>query len=116
MKMLHVTIQTAKFDEEIAFYQDIVGLKIVRDMRTIGRNLVFLADNEGDTCIEIIDTPQAEDAGNAYLSVGFQSEDVDAMRDRLVSMGYEATPMISPSPTVKFFFVKDPAGVRVQFM
>ena len=30
MKMLHVTVQTARFEEEIAFYRDIVGLTIRR--------------------------------------------------------------------------------------
>ena len=33
MKMLHVTIQTARFEEEIAFYRDIVGLTIRRETR-----------------------------------------------------------------------------------
>ena len=43
MKMLHVTVQTARFEEEIAFYRDIVGLTIRRDARP-GRNMVFLSD------------------------------------------------------------------------
>ena len=59
MKMLQVTIRTKKFEEELAFYKEIVGLKIVRDLREKGRGIVFLADSEGDTCIEIIDTPNA---------------------------------------------------------
>ena len=40
-----------------------VGLKIVRDLREKGRGIVFLADSEGDTCIEIINTPDGDDAG-----------------------------------------------------
>lgn len=61
MKMLHVTIQTLKFEEEMNFFLNHVGLKIERDMRPMGRNMVFLAN-------------------------------------------------------VKFFFLKDPAGVTIQFM
>ena len=115
MKMLHVTIQTAKFDEEIAFYREIAGLTIRRDARP-GRNMVFLSDAEGDTEIEIIEAPSAADAGNAYLSVGFRSGDAEALRAALEAKGYAPTPMVSPGPAVKFFFVKDPAGVNVQFM
>ena len=37
MKMLQVTIRTGKFEEELAFYKEIVGLKIVRDLREKGR-------------------------------------------------------------------------------
>lgn len=37
MKFLHVTIQTDKFEEELNFYQEIVGLQITRDMRSFGQ-------------------------------------------------------------------------------
>lgn len=116
MKMLQVTIRTSKFAEELAFYEEIVGLKIVRDLREKGRGIVFLADTEGDTCIEIIDAPDSDDAGNSFLSVGFDSGDVEKMREKLIGAGIEVSPMENPVPYVRFFFVKDPAGVNVQFM
>ena len=116
MKMLHVTIRTEKFEEEMKFYENVVGLKVARDMRPMGRNMVFLANGEGETQIEIIETPEAADAGNENLSVGFLTEDVEAKREELLAAGMEVSPMISPAPQVKFFFVKDPAGVNVQFM
>ena len=116
MKMLQVTIRTNKFEEELMFYKEIVGLKIVRDLREKGRGIVFLADTEGDTCIEIIDTPDSDDAGNSFLSVGFDSGDVEKMREKLIGAGMEVSPIESPVPYVRFCFVKDPAGVTVQFM
>ena len=116
MKMLQVTIRTSKFAEELAFYRDIVGLKIVRDLREKGRAIVFLADVEGDTCIEIIDTPGGDDASNWLLSIGFDSGDVEKMREKLIETGMEVSPIESPVPYVRFFFVKDPAGVTIQFM
>ena len=83
---------------------------------TSGKRDVFLADTEGDTCIEIIDTPDSDDAGNSFLSVGFDSGDVEKMREKLIGAGMEVSPMENPVPYVRFFFVKDPAGVNVQFM
>ena len=115
MKMEHVTIQTAKFEEEVAFYRDIVGLTIRRDMRP-GRNMVFLSDSEGDTCMEIIENAGSDDAGNAFLSVGFRTPDPEALYAELEGKGLEPTPMVAPGPGVKFFFVRDPAGVNVQFI
>ena len=105
MKILHVTIQTSKFEEELAFYQEHVGLTLQRDLRPQGKDLVFLAGGEGETCIEIIRDPEAGDAGNPHLSVGFLTEDVSKKREALIAAGFQATPM-----------VQDPAGVRVQFM
>ena len=53
MKLLHVTIQTDKFEEEVKFNREIAGLEIARDMRPSGRNLVFPANGDGETRIEM---------------------------------------------------------------
>ena len=115
MKLLHVTIQTNRFEEEIKFFENEVGLTIQRDMRP-KKDLVFLANTEGDTRVEVLRNPEAENTGNQNLSIGFQTDDVEKKREEMVAAGYEVTPMISPMPGVQFFFVKDPAGVSVQFM
>lgn len=116
MKIAHVTIQTDKFDEEVRFYEEQTELKVQRDMRPVGRNMVFLADAAGDTCIEIIENKDAADSGNPNFSIGFHTDDVAGKREALAAAGYDVTPMITPMPDVKFFFVKDPAGVTVQFI
>ena len=116
MKMQHVTIQTSRFEEEVAFYEKIVGLRIQRDMRPAGRNMVFLADGPEDTCVELIENQEAVYSGNAFLSVGFKTADVEKKRAELLELGYDPTPMREPGPGVRFFFVKDPAGVNVQFI
>ena len=115
MKFLHVTIQTNRFEEEIEFYENEAGLTIQHDMRPM-KDLVFLANEEGDTRVEIINNPEAVDSGNKNLSIGFQTEDVVQKRENMIEAGYKVTPMISPTPDVQFFFVTDPAGVSVQFM
>ena len=112
MKLAHITIHTGKKDKEIAFYKKYAGLDAVRDMG----NITFLGNGEtGETLIEII-----EDNDNPYegknLSLGFSVEDASAYREELLEEGLDPTPVISPAPVVKFFFVKDPAGVSVQFI
>ena len=114
MKMFHVTIRTKYFEEEIAFYQEVVGLKIVGDMRGVGKDLVFLADNADETKIEIIRMEDADVSGNENLSVGFQAEDAVKLREELQAKGMEVSPILNPLPQIKFFYVNDPAGVKVQ--
>ena len=116
MKMVHVTIRTGFFEEEIGFYQNVAGLKIVRDLREKGSDIVFLAEGDDGTKIEVIRMEDAYDSGNKNLSVGFQADDVEKLREDLLAKGLEAGPVISPAPAVKFFFVSDPAGVSVQFI
>ena len=115
MKLQHVTILTDKFEEELRFYQEVIGLAIARDMRP-GRNMVFLSNGEGETEIEIIEDPKASDAGNAFLSIGFHTEDTAGKRAELMALGLDVTELIRPNPQVQFFYTKDPAGMRVQFI
>ena len=115
MKFLHVTIQTTRFEEEIEFYEKEVGLTLQRDMRPM-KDLVFLAGGAGETCVEIIRNDEADHTGGPNLSIGFKTDDVEAKREDLIAKGYQVTPMITPMPDVKFFFVVDPAGVNVQFL
>ena len=61
MKMRHVTIQTNRFEEEIKFYENEVGLTIQEDVRPL-KDMVFLADAAGETCIEVIRNPESSDA------------------------------------------------------
>ncbi|MGN0962811.1 MAG: VOC family protein [Clostridia bacterium] len=47
MKMVHVTIHSACLEESVAFYREVVGLVLQRDLRPAGAPIVFLADGEG---------------------------------------------------------------------
>ena len=116
MKMIHITIQTKHFAEELKFYQEIIGLTIQHEMNGMGRHIVFLGDGEGGMSIEIIDRPDAENSGNQFLSMGYKTEDAVKMRETLIEKGYEVSEIVSPMPQIQFFFAKDPAGVTIQFM
>lgn len=112
----HITIQTIKFEEEISFYEKYMGMRVIDDFRKNEKNLVFLAEDEDETKLEIIENPDDSNAGNKYFSIGFHIEDIDSMREKLMKDGFEVTPFIEPMPGIRFFFVKDPAGVNIQFM
>ena len=116
MKLRHVTIRTEAFEKEIEFYLKYAGLTVQRDMRPMGREMVFLANSAGESEIEIIGKEGAADAGNENISLGFGCEDLDGMRARLAEDGLAPTDFVAPSPVVRFFYVKDPAGVTVQFI
>ncbi|MBO5993901.1 MAG: VOC family protein [Firmicutes bacterium] len=115
MNMVHVTIQTDRFEEEIKFYEEFAELTINQDMRP-AVDLVFLANIEGRTRVEIIRNPEAGDAGNEFLSIGFATTNAEETRKDFMARGLQPTRIISPNPHVKFFYVTDPAGVKVQFI
>ena len=116
MHIDHITIRTDKLDGSIDFYEKVAGLNIVRDLRKIDAQIVFLADADGDTRIELIQVP----AGNGYcgsgISIGFHTNDAAGLREKLLKDGFQASDIISPNPSVRFFFVPDQNGVQIQFV
>ena len=108
MHIAHITIHSAKKEESVAFFEKFCGLKI---QRVVGDGITFLADSEGATNIEIIPDPEHAAAVN-NLSIGFAVENATDYRDQLLKEGLEVSPLISPNPSVQFFFVKDPNGVE----
>lgn len=116
MKMAHVTIMTAHLDESVEFYQSIVGLFIERDLRADPEHkLVFLSNAAGETCVELVDN-SAEAYSGSGLLLGFEVEDAEIYREKLIGLGFEAGEMVSPNPHTRFFMVEDPNGVTVQFV
>lgn len=116
MKMVHVTINTADLEKSLAFYQEIVGLKIQTDMRQKGgMPIVFLGNGQESTCVELIENKEQPYSGSG-LSIGFHVDDVDAMHKWMEEQGLQPSPVISPDSKSKFFFVNDPNGVSIQFI
>ena len=114
MKMEHVTIQTNKYEESINFYKVICGLEIQHQLDGEMR-ITFLSNVAGETCIELIDNPHAKPVGDS-ISLGFHVDDVVAYQRALEAKDLHPTPIISPNPSVKFFFVEDPNGLNIQFI
>ena len=111
MKFVHATIHTKDKDSEVDFYKKYVGLKTIRAFG----NIEFLGNEDGETLVEIIEDANAAFEGSG-ISLGFACGDVESYREKLAEEGLNPTPVISPNPAVKFFFVTDPAGVTVQFI
>ena len=115
MKIAHITIFTKCMEESVEFYEKMAGLKIQRDMRGTDHPIVFLAAEEGEACIELVESPDAPDEGAGIL-VGFLTDDAERERKIKEEAGLCPGPMIMPNPHAKFFTVKDPNGVEIQFL
>jgi lactoylglutathione lyase len=117
MKFLHVTIHVKDLDESTCFYKDIVGLRENRRFKGgPGIEIVFLG--AGETEVELIfDANNTDVSFGTGISIGFETGSVDelisSLRDKGVSL---ITDVIQPNPHVKFFFVSDPNGMKIQFV
>ena len=114
MNLAHITINTARLEESIAFYQSVLGLEINRDLRDeAGMPIVFLSG--GTVNIELIENAEQAYHGGG-ISLGFPVDDVEAEHIRMLKQGLDPSPIVSPNPATKFFFIADPNGVSIQLL
>ena len=116
MKFCWCTITVNNMEESLKFYQEIVGLTISRRFAAGAGEISFLGD--GETKIELICIPNHKATGNAEgISLGFEIESVDEMIKFIKEKGREVhSGPFQPNPHIKFFHVKDPNGVSIQFV
>lgn len=116
MKFLWTTLSVSNLERSLQFYQSVVGLPLQRRMDPPGMAMAFLGT--GDTALELIEDrrhPQV-DLRNP-VSLGFEVPDLDATLQDFRARGItiDAGPL-QPNPGVKFFYVRDPDGMNVQFV
>lgn len=117
MSFCQVTLTVRDLDTSIRFYSEVVGLPIDRRAPAgPDAELAFLG--AGETKVELICDKNRTDVivGNA-VSVGFQVENAPETLERMRSSGIPVvSEIIQPNPHVRFFYVADPDGFRVQFV
>ena len=118
MRFCWTTIKVKDLEESLQFYQDIVGLKVVRRFKSgEGSEIAFLG--EGDTKVELIyDAGQKDVSIGQDISLGFEVKSLDeALKFITQEKGLKIhSGPFQPSPNVKFFYVLDPNGLRIQFV
>lgn len=117
MKFCWATIKVKDLKESIDFYSEIVGLKLNKRFPAgDGVEIAFLG--EGETQIELI-SDQNKDSVNIGedISLGFEVQSIEEKMEFVKEKGIEIhSGPFSPSPSVKFFYVQDPNGLKIQFV
>lgn len=124
MRLLHTMLRVGDLQKSLAFYQDVLGMRLLRQKDyPDGRfTLAFVGyGDEADTAvIELThnwDTP-AYDLGNGYGHIAIEVEDAyaacEAVRAKGGKVTREAGPMKHGSTVIAF--VEDPDGYKIEFI
>lgn len=117
MKFCWTTIRVKDLDESIKFYKEVANLELDKRFAAgPGVEIAFLGS--GETKLELIHTPDVKTPEfGKDISVGLEVESVDKAIENAKNKGVavESGPF-SPNPHVKFFYVLDPNGLRVQLV
>lgn len=116
MKFCWATVHVRNMEESLKFYQRIVGLELTRRAPiSNNRELAFLGG--GETQLELIYDPDAEIEIGKDISLGFETESLDGMISFLSEKGVPVhSGPVQPNPNIRFLYVLDPNGLKVQFV
>ena len=117
MKLSWVTIKTKDMEKSLYFYQEIVGLSINRRLYPDkDREIVFLG--AGETQLELIYDSKAKDIViGKDISIGFEVNSLEEINKVLQKNNIPVhSGPFQPSPSIRFIYVLDPNGVKVQFI
>jgi lactoylglutathione lyase len=138
MKLEHTGLVVKDLDKQVAFYRDVVGLKVMRETEAIAlpggghtgldgarRKLVFLGDDYGEHQLELIYyIDPASPAGNPLdhhqvgsIHICFKTENIQDCYENLLQHG---APLLTPprfarGGAVRLCYAQDPEGNWIEF-
>jgi lactoylglutathione lyase len=118
MKFLWTTTYVKNLDESIAFYSNLVGLQMLRRFPAgPGIEIAFMGNGiNNETQVELLaDSKKSTINYSDFISIGFAVDSVDAMLDSVKSKNIPVHDGPFETPGSKFFSIKDPNGLNVQF-
>ena len=117
MRFCWTTVGVSNLDRSLAFYQEIVGLKLNRRIKP-NENMELAFLGEGDTELELMfNSNNSEIRYGKDISIGFMVDSTEKLLELLASRGIPVLEgPVQPNPLIKFTFVQDPDGLKIQFV
>lgn len=116
MKLNYITFMVRDIKKSIAFYQDLVGLQIVNRINPGVGEIVFLANEKGETMLELIEFAGVEKVETKGMIVSFLAKtDLEELREKAITLGCSPSEIIAKGPKPKHFTVIDPDEIVIEF-
>lgn len=122
-KYIHSMIRVRDEARSVDFYDRCFGLKVAERLDFDSFTLIYLANDESETELELtVNKGRTEpyNLGDGYGHVAFSVDDVDATHARLISEGFEPRKLVDFAPggevIARFFFIKDPDGYEIEVL
>jgi len=121
-RLTHIALHVKDLPSCVAFYQDYIGMELVRDRHVNGKHIIWLAEpNKADTFIFVIlpRGPGHQQSVTDFSHLGFalaSKQQVDAIAKKAETEGRLLWPVKEePYPVGYYCGVLDPDGNRVEF-
>ena len=106
MTFTWTTLRVSDLDRSLAFYHDLLGLPVCERFGPPGHQIAMLGPEDG-TKLELLSDGPAPAGSGAGVPIGLAPEDMPTL---------PAAEPFSPNPSLRFYFLHDPDGYRVQLV
>lgn len=115
MKLNYITIMVRDIEKSLDFYCGLISLKRIKELNPPQGKIVFLADRQGDTMLELIQFEQAEKVTSTGMVFSFPAnKPLTELKEQADAMGYHTSDIISEPPKPTHFTVTDPDGLIIE--
>lgn len=117
MKLNFITMMVRDIRKSAAFYQEVAGLQVINQMSVESGEIIFLANEKGETMLELIQFEHAEKVTAKGLVLSFLAADeLEQLREKAGALGYLPSAIFAGGAKPKHFTVADPDGIMVEFI
>ena len=122
MKFLHTMVRVKDIEKSLAFYTDVLNMKLDHKKRLEDCWLYFLTDEENTCQIELTyndETPEGGyELGSGFGHFAFSVESLDEFTDKINELGYSYLypPFDLNGKGSKIAFINDPDGYEIELI
>lgn len=122
MKFLHTMVRVKDIEKSLAFYIDVLNMKLDHKKRLEDCWLYFLTDEENTCQIELTyndETPEGGyELGSGFGHFAFSVESLDEFTDKINKLGYSYLypPFDLNGKGSKIAFINDPDGYEIELI
>lgn len=117
LKFNHFNFNVLNLERSIAFYQEALGLTIVREKNAADGSfkLVFMGDGSSDFSLELTwlrDRREPYNLGDLEYHLAFVTDEYDALYEKHKAMGA----VCFENPAMGIYFIHDPDGYWIEIV
>lgn len=122
MKFLHTMVRVKDIEKSLAFYTDVLNMKLDHKKRLEGCWLYFLTDEENTCQIELTYNDETPDGGyelgSGFGHFAFSVDSLDEFTEKINKLGYSYLypPFDLNGKGSKIAFIKDPDGYEIELI